>query len=42
MVGTGEALIIGLICCFLGGSGLGLGALVFFLVRKKDGRGSEA
>ncbi len=42
MVGISEALVIGFICCLLGGGGLGLGALVFFLARKKDGPRSEA
>jgi hypothetical protein len=35
-IGTGEALIIGAICCVLGGGGLGVIGLVFLLMKKNE------
>ncbi len=38
-IGVGEALILGFLCCLLGGGGLAGGALLVFALRPKSQRG---
>jgi hypothetical protein len=38
MIGMGEAAIIGLICCFVGGGAIAITGIAFFALRKKDER----